>query len=197
MKLSRIFAPLLVVTAGLGAAFAASAGRYERPDYTLVERIGDVEVREYAPRLLAEVVMSGERDSSAGDAFGVLANYIFSRDTPSGEAIGMTVPVGQYREDEAGSWRMWFFMPSRYTLETLPPVNDPRIQITPVPTQRIAAMSFSGRMNTADFTSWSERLLVAVEEAGLAPVGAPTLAVYNGPFTPGPFRHNEVLVVVE
>ena len=107
----------------------------------------------------------------------------------------MTVPVGQYTDDDA--WSMWFVMPSRFTTETLPPVNDERIRIVEVPAQRLAALTFSGRMDTADFSEQAERLRKALEEAGLQADGEPTLAVYSGPLTPGPFRRNEVLIAVQ
>jgi hypothetical protein len=197
MSITRTIGLALITTFGLGAAYAAAASRYEEPDYTLVSRIGEVEVRDYGPRLHAEVSMSGDRSRSAGDAFRVLAGYIFSRDTPSGEPIGMTVPVGQYTGGDGAEWSMWFVMPARYTLDTIPPVTDSRIRLVEMPAQRIAALSFSGRMDTTDFSDQSDALLAALSDAGLTPVGPPTLAVYSGPFTPGPLRRNEVLVAVE
>jgi len=124
----------------------------------------------------------------------VLAAYIFSKDTPSGEPIGMTVPVGQLERD--GAWQMWFVLPSRFTRETLPAATDPRIRIVEQPAERIALHRRAGRMDTADFDDEARRLDAAVRAAGLEPVGPPTLAVYNGPFVPGPFRRNEVQVAV-
>lgn len=195
MSIARALGLMILTTLGLGGA--ASAGRYEEPDYQLVDQLGELEIREYAPRLHAEVRMTGERDRSAGDAFKILAGYIFSSDTPTGEAIGMTVPVGQYTDAADGAWSMWFVMPSRYTLDTLPPVTDSRIQLIEQPAQRIAALAFSGRMNTADFSVHAQALLEALSTASLVPIGEPVLAVYNGPLTPGPFRRNEVLIAIQ
>ena len=95
-----------------GASFAA---KYEEPTYTVVETHPGFELRDYGSRLLAEVTMSGARDEAASDAFRVLAAYIFSKNTPEGSPIGMTIPVGQYEAE--GEWRMWFSMPSRYSSE--------------------------------------------------------------------------------
>lgn len=197
MSTTRTLGVVLLTILGLGIAAAAAAGRYEEPDYELVEQVGELEIREYAPRLHAEVRMSGERKRSAGDAFRILAGYIFSTDTPTGEAIGMTAPVGQYTDEDDGEWSMWFVMPARYTLDTLPPVTDSRIQLVEQPAERIAALAFSGRMNTADFSEHTQTLLEAMSAAGLVPTGAPVLAVYNGPLTPGPFRRNEILVAIQ
>lgn len=197
MSITRNISVALLTIIGLGLATATRASRYEEPSYTVVSQIGEVEIRDYGPRLHAQVSMSDERDRSADSAFRILAGYIFSKDTPSGEAIGMTVPVGQYTDTSEEAWNMWFAMPARYTMETLPPVNDDRITILEQPPQRVAALSFSGRMNTRDFSEQTEALIAALAAEGLTPAGPPTLAVYNGPLTPGPLRRNEVLVVLD
>jgi len=197
MSITHPFAIALLTLVGLGVATAAWASRYEEPAYTVVSQLGAVEVRDYGPRLYAQVSMPSERDRNADSAFRILAGYIFNKDTPSGEAIGMTIPVGQYSDPSEDAWNMWFAMPSRFTMETLPPVTDSRITIQEQPAQRVAALAFSGRMDTRDFSAQTDELLASVREAGLTAVGPPTLAVYNGPLTPGLLRRNEVLVVVE
>ena len=187
----------LLVAVGLGVVVvrASFAGKYEEPDYTVVQQTETLEVRDYGPRLLAEVTMGTDRDSGANTGFRTLAAYIFSSDTPEGAPIGMTVPVGQYESDE-GTWRMWFVMPSRYTVDNLPPPNDPRIRILERAPERLAVRSMSGRMDRANFSEDAEKLEADARAAGLEPIGPATLAVYNGPFTPGPFRRNEVMLPV-
>lgn len=187
----------LFVAVGLGTVVvrASFAGKYEEPAYTVVDRTDAFEVRDYGTRLLAEVTLSGSRDSGASNGFRILAAYIFSSDTPEGSPIGMTVPVGQYESE--GEWRMWFAMPSRYTLDNLPPPSDPRIRILERTPERLAVRSMSGRMDKADFSDEAARLEADVRAAGLTPAGPATLAVYNGPMTPGPFRRNEVLLPIE
>jgi len=170
------------------------AGTYEEPAYQRCARVGELEIRDYGPRLLAEVTLQGDRKTGASEGFRVLASYIFSKDTPSGEPIGMTVPVGQLERD--GAWQMWFVLPSRFTRETLPAATDPRIRIVEQPAERIALHRRAGRMDTADFDDEAKRLDAAVRAAGLEPIGPPTLAVYNGPFVPGPLRRNEVQVSI-
>ena len=170
------------------------AGRYEEPAYRVCRTESDLEVRDYGPRLLAEVTLSGDRKAGASEGFRILAAYIFSKDTPTGEPIGMTVPVGQVEED--GTWRMWFVLPSRYTRATLPTPRDPRIRIVEKPAERIAVLRRSGRMDTAVFAEEAALLEAAVRASGLIPAGPATLAVYNGPFTPGMLRRNEVMVPV-
>lgn len=183
-----------VLGVGMTMVRASFAGKYEEPTYTVVRQTDAFEVRDYGSRLLAEVTLSGDRQAGASNGFRILAAYIFSEDTPEGEAIGMTVPVGQYEND--GEWHMWFAMPSRYTVDNLPPPTDPRIRIVERSAERLVVRSLSGRLDTADFSQAAARLDADAREAGLQPIGPATLAVYNGPLTPGPFRRNEVLIPV-
>lgn len=197
LSIPYTLAVAVLVLVGLGIATATASARYEEPAYTVVAQLEGAELRDYGPRLYAQVTLPSERERSADSAFRILAAYIFNKDTPSGEAIGMTVPVGQYSDPGDDAWSMWFAMPSRYTIDTLPPVTDGRITIKEQPAQRVAALAFSGRRDRRDFSAQTEELLASIRGAGLTAVGPPTLAVYNGPLTPGPFRRNEVLVVVE
>ncbi len=199
MEWSQVAGALgVVMLAGLGFSTvlvrSGFAGRYEEPAYTVCRKEADLEVRDYGPRLLAEVSLSGDRKTGASQGFRILAAYIFSKDTPTGDPIGMTVPVGQVQE--AGSWRMWFVLPSRYTRATLPAPRDPRIRIVEQPAERLAVLRRSGRMDTAVFTEEAAQLEAAVRASGLTPIGPATLAVYNGPLTPGLLRRNEVMVPV-
>ena len=87
-------------------------------------------------------------------------------------------------------------MHSRYTRDILPPPNEPRIRIVERSQERVAVRSFSGRRDTASFSDEARQLTADAIAAGLTPTGPATLAVYNGPFTPGPLRRNEVLLPV-
>ena len=186
----------LVVAVGAAMVLvrASSAGQYEEPSFTLVERRGAFELRDYGPRLLAEVTMGGDRDEAASAAFRLLAGYIFSDDNAEGQAIGMTIPVGQYQVE--GQWRMWFAMPARYSVESLPPPTDPRIRIVERGPERLAVRSFSGRTAKSHFSEEAAHLQADLQAEGFEATGPATFAVYNGPFTPGPLRRNEVLVPV-
>jgi hypothetical protein len=45
----------------------------EEPAYTLVERDGPIEIRDYAPQIIAEVVVEGDRRQASGRGFRPLA----------------------------------------------------------------------------------------------------------------------------
>ena len=49
----------------------------EQPTYTVVERSGGVELRQYSPRLVAETTVRGDEVSARNQGFRVIADYIF------------------------------------------------------------------------------------------------------------------------
>ena len=185
----------------------------ENPDYTVVERIGDIEIRDYPPMILASATVGGDRQGAANRAFRILAGFIFgdnrahgeiamtapvtqSRAEPvpqgSPEKIAMTAPVTQAREED-GRWRVDFMMPSRYTLETLPAPTDPRVKITRMAPHRAAAIRFTGRLTDGNFDRALRALDDFVAARGLRTQGAARFAYYDGPFTPFFLRRNEVI----
>lgn len=127
----------------------------EQPSYTVIRSLGDVEVRDYPPMIVAEVEVSGERKRAINAGFRMIADYIFGNNSPSkkipmtapvtqqaGENIAMTAPVSQ--QSAGGAWRVRFVMPSGYTLETLPTPNNAAVKLVVVPAERFAVIRFSG-----------------------------------------------------
>lgn len=182
--------------AAVGAIAAITQARQiEEPDYREVRSDGDFSLRDYPPLVVAEVSNAGSRERASGASFRRLAAYIFAQDRPAGgEKIAMTAPVLQ-DETRPGEWRMRFVMPSRYTLNTLPPAPDD-IDLTEVPARRMAAVRFSGSGEARDLALMEARLRDWMREAGLMPAGEAEYAFYNAPMVPGPLRRNEVLIPV-
>ncbi|MGF1448387.1 MAG: heme-binding protein [Opitutales bacterium] len=190
--------------------YTTMAESYETPDYTLIESDGEgrFELREYPPMLIAEVVVEGSRTSSRGDAFRILADFIFGNNQPS-ESIEMTAPVTQepakiemtapVTQEGAGEnqWRIAFIMPARFTLDNLPRPNDERIRIRETEPVRYAAIRFSGSGGDDNMDRHETKLRDWMDTNGHAAVGAPMYAFYNSPFVPFFLRRNEVLLKVE
>ncbi|MEL6343716.1 MAG: heme-binding protein [Myxococcota bacterium] len=200
---------------GLGMVFArrASASGYESPDYDVETQMNDWEVRRYQPTIQARIIVQGSYEQAKQRGFRQLAGYIFGDNRPNqriamtvpvgvspaeaeGEKIAMTVPVG-ITGVENGRWRVTFMMPTRWTMETLPAPNNSNIELIEIPGDRMAALRYSGRDDATQATAKTTRLLDAIATAGLQPAGPPTVAIYNGPWVPGPFRQNEILIPVQ
>jgi hypothetical protein len=187
----RVFAGLagLVCLLASGAAMAA-----EEPSYTLVERVGSIEIRDYPGLIHAEVTVRGDRQTATRRGFQPLANYIFGGNQPR-EDIAMTAPVTSEPAGE-GEWVVSFIMPSEWTMETLPVANDPDVRLREAPPRRVAVIQFSGVMNERRAERHLEELEAFLSERGLSALGAPTFAAYNPPWIPGPFRRNEIWIEV-
>lgn len=182
----------------------------EEPAYTRTHELAaGVEIREYAPMLVAEVRVAAEDFGEAGAiGFRPLADFIFG-DNLRRERIGMTAPVTQARGGERigmtapvtqgavdGGWVVGFVMPARYTMDTLPQPRDPRIRIVEVPGRTVAAIRFSGRWSTVRYAEHWRVMQRELDEAGWQLTGEPQAAQYDAPWVPGPLRRNEILVPV-
>ncbi len=192
---------------------------YEQPRYTVLKQQGALEVRDYAPMLVAEVTLTGSRDQTLRDGFMVLARYIFGGNTqrasiamtspvtqeasasPRSEKIAMTSPVLQSSESEAGdgagSYTVAFMLPSKYTLDTLPKPQDARIKFRVTEPQRRAVLRFSGMAGQGAREERRQELMEFVAANKLKPISAPAWAQYDDPFTLPWNRRNEWWVAVQ
>ncbi len=186
---------LLPLLCAVLIAVIPTASRADEPAYSVVESLdAGVEVREYAPMRVAEVVVPTEDFGRAGSlGFQPLADYIFGNNTRR-ERIGMTSPVTQSGSPQG--WVVGFVMPARYTAETLPLPRDPRIRIVGVPSRTVAAIRFSGRWNPIRYAENLRLLERELAEAGWVAAAEPQSAQYDAPWVPGPMRRNEILLPV-
>lgn len=183
-----------------------SAMAVEEAPYTVAERDGRFEIRDYAPQILAEVVTDGSLENAGNEAFGPLFRYISGRNrakakvamtAPVGqeaapEKIAMTAPVGQ--QSTGSQWAVSFMMPATYTLDTLPAPDDPAIHLREVPARRMAAVRYSGTWSEKGYQRHKAMLETWLQSRGLTAAGEPVWARYNPPFTPWFLRRNEVLI---
>lgn len=128
----------------------------EGPDYKVLDKRGDFEVREYSSYIIAKVTVTGDYDNSSGEAFRILAGYIFGKNKGQKD-IAMTAPVQIEKKSEKiamtspvvmsqseGKFTMSFSMPKEYTLESLPEALDSRIIFEKVESHIIGSHKFSG-----------------------------------------------------
>jgi DNA gyrase inhibitor GyrI len=181
---------LVVAILCLAAFWYVQSRNVEIARYAVIEAEADIEIRDYPALTVAEVTRTGSRDTAVRSAFGSLAGYIFAKGR-SGEKIAMTAPVTQM--PEGSSWKIRFVMPSAYTLDRLPKPSGTDVRLLELPPARRAAIRFSGWWSDELFNAKDAVLLAWLKEKGLEASGAPTLAYYNDPFTPGFLRRNEII----
>ena len=193
--------------------FSTAAMSIEEPKFTLLEKEQSFELRAYQPKLVAEVLVDGDMSEVSSKGFKLIADFIFGNNTaqsgksekismrapvavkPSAEKISMTAPVGLQQSNKG--WRVYFVMPSQYTLQTLPKPNNPQVTIKLLPAQKFAVVRFSGlvgeekmNMKLAELNQWIKR-------KNFKALSNPELARYNPPWTLPFLRRNELLVEVE
>ena len=186
------------------AALPLSAQAIEEPDYQVLRTLDAVELRRYAPYVVAEVVVQADPQDAGSLAFPILAGYIFGKNkgeksfamtapvtqTPVPQRLAMTAPVTQ--EAVAGGYRVQFVLPKGVGLASAPEPLDPRVQLREVPAADWAVIRYSGSWSAANEQEHLARLRATLDAAGLATQGEPVLARYNPPITPWFLRRNEV-----
>jgi SOUL heme-binding protein len=189
----------------LGGAVVAGAAAYyaverasEQPPFTLAERDGAFEIRDYPELVVAETRAIGPREAALSAGFTRLADYIFAKRRgdnggSGGEKISMTAPVLSAKRD--GSWRTQFVMPSKFTLATLPRPAD-NVDLATRPARRMAVLRFAGSPDDAALAEREAELRSWLAAKGMTG-GAVEYAFYNSPFIPGPLRRNEVLIAID
>ncbi len=180
----------------------------EEPDYEVVKKFANVELRQYAPYVVAEVVLDATAEDAGNRAFPILAGYIFGKNKGE-KTFAMTAPVTQtaapMRMDMtapvtqaavAGGMRVQFVLPKGVTLATAPEPVDARVQLRLVPAATWAVIRYSGSWSQSNYQEHLDALKAALQTAGVATQGEPVLARYNAPITPWFMRRNEIWLAV-
>ena len=184
----------------------------EEPHY-IGTPVGDgIEVRRYGPRIAAETTVDGDEDRARSVGFRRLARYIFGgnhRDEEiamtapvaqqtgrRGDEIAMTAPVAQARQS-GDAWTIRFFMPSKWTMDTLPEPDDDKVELVPVPGETVAVLRFSGDRGPQAVTDHVDQLRNILGDNAIEPIGEPVAWFYDPPWTLPFRRRNEIAIPIE
>ena len=158
--LPRLIISLALTFITFIAAMPNTAHAIEEPAYTVIQKTDVFEVRQYAPYLVAEVIVPGPANEAGSQGFSLLGGYIFGKN--KGERkLEMTAPVTQTplesnppvklemtapvtQAPAPGGFSVQFVMPKGYTLATLPEPVDAKVKLREVLGQRVAVIRFSG-----------------------------------------------------
>ena len=168
---------------------------YESAAYTVIEKDGAYELRQYPELLMASTTI--DPDSKRGNgSFMRLFRYISGKNV-EGEKVAMTTPVFMENGSEKDPRKMGFVVPRSVAQEGAPEPSSKDVEILKRPSGRYAVIQFSGRSDEK-LSSEKEGLLRRwMKEKGLLAVERAEIAGYDPPWTPGPLRKNEVLIRVE
>jgi hypothetical protein len=199
---------IVAVVVAIGAAlWGLIVSNVEQAKYEVVESQGDIQIRDYAPMIVAEAEVSGERKAAINKGFRVIADYIFGNNTRK-QNVAMTAPVIQQPEEKIamtapvtqegtnGRWTVRFVMPASYTMDTLPRPNNDAVKLEMVPGKRFAVIRFSGMAGEASLKDHTVELNTFMKSKKLSALSPPTYAFFNPPWTLPFLRRNEVMIEV-
>lgn len=180
----------------------------EEAEYSVSLKEDQFEIREYAPSIVAEVIVYADFEDASSDAFRSLFKYI-SGDNTRRDKIEMTSPVSQKAEPEkiamtspvaqrasGTGWAVSFMMPASYTMETIPVPENPSVSLREVPAYRAAAIRYSGGWSEKSYKKHLASLEEWIKQNNLTVADEPVWARYNAPFTPWFMRRNEILITL-
>ncbi len=201
----RLGAAAGVVLCGLILfAYPMASNATEEPDYQVIQKLEDIEVREYAAYTVAEVVVPGPAGEAGNQAFPILAGYIFGKNKGERQ-LAMTAPVTQAAEPvkldmtapvtqtaAPGGFRVQFILPKGVTMASAPEPLDTRVMLRDIAPTRVAVIRYSGFWSAANYDQHLAQLQSAMRAANLVGVGEAVYSRYNAPFTPWFLRRNEI-----
>jgi hypothetical protein len=179
----------------------------EQARYDVFETHGAIEIRDYAPMIVAEVSVPGDREKAISDGFRLIADFIFGNNISSKE-VAMTAPVTQQPSEKIamtapviqqggeGLWVVRFVMPSAYTMQTLPKPNNSEVILKEIAGKRFAVIRFSGLARNNSLAAHTKELEAFIMENKLQTASEPTYAFFNPPWTLPFLRRNEVMIEI-
>ena len=140
----------------------------EQPNYNLIKKTKNIEIRHYENLLYAETSVTGPREESISTGFRIIADYIFgnnrlSESDDNSSKIAMTSPVIQERISNS-SWKVKFIMPQSFTVQNLPLPNNEKIEIYEGNDEFYVTIRFSGSSSQKNLDKNHKILLDHISE---------------------------------
>lgn len=179
------------------------------PEYQVVLRDGEFEIRTYPSLWVAETLVDANYTEAGSIGFNRLAGYIFGGNTrreqmtmstpvireADSQQMAMTAPVLQ--QPEGRQWRMAFVMPAGYSLETLPIPLDTDVTLKQLLAKKVAVLQYSGLLSEDVIARNSQKLLDWINQRSVKPISSTRSAAYDPPWTIPMLRRNEIHVDIE
>jgi hypothetical protein len=166
----------------------------EQQQYRVIDKHGAAELREYAPCVVADVLVDGDVQEATSAAFRPLFNYISGANKAS-TSLAMTAPVLQ-EEAAPHSWSVSFVLPGDRPLQDYPIPADPKVTLRAIPAHDAAALGWSGRWTAGNIEQRTHELRMLIRDAGWEVTGEPRWARFDPPWTPPFMRRNEIVIPV-
>ena len=178
----------------------------EKPNYQVIDKSNNIEIRQYQPSLIAEVEISGNRKDAISNGFRLLADFIFGnnklqnltiskQDKKDNHKIAMTAPVEQ--QASGTNWKVNFIMPAGYDLNSIPLPNNPAVKLKEIPAKSFIVIKFSGTSSDKNLAEHEKELRAYIQIQNINIIEPAKYAFYNPPWTLPLLRRNEVMFEIK
>ena len=196
-KMTIIIILSIVLLLGINMTRGYANTTLETPDYELIRKDGQFEIRQYKPMIVAGTIVQTGYKKTTYTGFRRITNYIFSGNEKTLE-IAMTAPViSNSPVDVESAYEVIFIMPSAYTLDDLLEPNNSNVELSQRDLGRVASIVFGGWATETRAEYFHNRLMEWLGDQQLNPDGKYMVAQYNSPWMLPPFRKNEILVRIK
>ena len=170
------------------------ASTYKEPDYKLVKKDDNIEVRQYSEYVIAKTSILNENLDEDSNLFRKLGGYIFGNNTEN-PSIPMTVPVITRNTDS--EYEMIFFMLSVDKPEDLPKPTNKDVFLEVMDIGKTISIRF-GMWATDERVSYYKTILDKyIADNDLEINSELMIAQYNSPWAVPPFRKNELIYKIK
>jgi DNA gyrase inhibitor GyrI len=163
----------------------------EQPDYKVIKKDNEFEIRQYTNFLTATVETEGERDEAISKGFRILFKYI-SGENKNKESISMTVPVMQ-KSSGNKKWNISFVVPKKFDSKNVPQPDNQNVKIKNNPDFKVVVITFSGLFSNDNIKENEIKIRNYIRENNLKIEEPAIYAGYNAPWTLWFLKRNEVL----
>ena len=191
-KLMNYAGIIIILAIGYFGWKFTARGAYESAEYTVLDSVGPFETREYSELCLATTNTTLQMQGNDG-SFMRLFRYI-SGANEDDQKIAMTTPVFIDGERNDTDGQMGFVIPRKVAEQSIPEPSSDDVRIRARSGGRFAVIRFAGRVQNDSFAKAEKELRNWIEDNGLIGHDDAEFAGYDPPWTPGPFRRNEVLI---
>ena len=172
----------------------AMSDTYKEPQFTLINKVDNIEVRQYDKYVIARTSISKKNSSLDNNMFRVLAGYIFGGNN-KGQSIPMTTPVITKESDS--SYDMIFFMLDSDSPDDLPKPNSSKITLETYTMGKTISIRFGMWTTEERILKYKSILDQYIYDNGILVKSNIMVAQYNSPWTMPPFRRNELIYQID
>jgi len=165
----------------------------ESPNYTVIKKYEDFELRQYESMVVAQTVMKNKSFvSSSEEGLKTVSGYIDGNNSQN-KKIAMTTPVIMEIGEKN---KMALVMPKEHALENLPKPNSNKVEIIKVLPKKYAVLTFPGYTDDKKIERYSKKLLKYVRNEGFQTIGNVHFMGYSDPWQVIG-RKNEVAIEIK